>query len=110
MPQSEPAYMQRGEWASVQFSNTPDAFATYRCYLKALPGVVDRFTFWWSWHFSGRSGTFDSARLCALLRAHVNRDFEIGVALGLVVFTIHEFGFFIDKIVSEMKIKGRSVT
>jgi hypothetical protein len=89
-----------------------DTFAACCCsYLRTFPGFVDRFTFsvvpaffgsFWDRSMGAAFGRFFEHML--------DCDFDIAVAVGRVVFTIPEFGFFIDKIISEMKVKGRSVT
>jgi hypothetical protein len=39
----------------------------------------------------------------------ISTDFEIALRLGRAIFIIPEFGFFIEKVVSEMRYKGRIV-
>jgi hypothetical protein len=92
-------------------SSTPNTFAMCCCcYLGAFPDALDRFTFSVVPAFFGSFWSCPTeAIFLRFFERVIDRDFQIGVALGRVVFTIPEFGFFIDKIVSEMKIKARSV-
>jgi hypothetical protein len=93
------------------FSSNLVVFAQCCCsFLKAHPDCSDRFTFsvipgffgsFWCRAIENLFGQFFSVI--------VQTDFDTAVGLGRVVFAIPEFGFFIEKVIDEMRFKGRTV-
>jgi hypothetical protein len=106
------SHLLKGYCAPMKFfSNNLETFAQCCCsFLKGNPDSTDRFTFsvvpgfFGSFWCRGIGDVFKK-----FFSALISTDFEVAIRLGRVIFTIPEFGFFIEKVVNEMKHKGRLV-